>query len=89
MFHPSPLSNTKVTDDTKNFIQEKFQCCGFKNPSDNPGSKCPIIPNITGCYQKVIDYQKNELQKVYISFFVLLLVEGLCVVSALALCRKK
>jgi len=64
----------QLSDMSKNFIQYHFQCCGFLNPIDEPGTTCPSDVSI-GCKESIITIFDQYSTYIYIGTLVLLSVQ--------------
>jgi len=61
-----------ISDGDKNALQDEFNCCGFYNSTDYPGSNClnetgsPLDPEEKGCEKQIQDAVENYFKVIII-----------------------
>ena len=74
------------TDEVRNTIQKEFDCCGWLNSKDHPGSECPS-GNPPGCRDTVENYFQERLKIVGIIGLVIASIELLGLLFAFCLMK--
>jgi len=72
------LWHTELSDQSKNLLQYNFNCCGYLNSLDSPGSSCPIDIE-SGCRESIGALLSQYSTYIYIGGFVLLSLEVLII----------
>lgn len=70
----------QLSDTSKNFIQYHFQCCGFSNTTNYPGTTCPSEVMI-GCKESIISVFNQYSTYIFIGALVLLSMQFLIALS--------
>ncbi|KAL6121807.1 hypothetical protein NUSPORA_01210 [Nucleospora cyclopteri] len=69
-----------LTEDQKNFLQQKLDCCGFETINEESGSICNSKVPCLKIFKKMSYSLRSNIQKL-ISFMFLLETIGLCIFS--------
>jgi len=75
-----------INNQTRDWVEQEFSCCGFYNSTDTPGY-CP--PQTTkGCYYALVDYVKGKLLIVEIAALSIGCVEIFGLILSFCLCAR-
>jgi len=77
-----------ASDGWRNEVQDNFSCCGFEDPSDDPGTVCPGHTKLNpdaGCFPVLKHDAKRVLHTVVIAALVLAGIEVFCLLASMCL----
>lgn len=71
--------HNELSDMSKNLIQHNFNCCGFSDALDSPGSSCPVVE--VGCLEAMLDVIEEYSLYSYVIVGVLLLLKLIIIIT--------